>query len=81
MVLDVCEPSACSLSVLAGLNFLSVTCSLHLLLKAIGVANGDEVITEPNSFVASTSTIALTGTLPLFVDVTDGLNIDTVKIE
>lgn len=57
------------------------TCSLHLLLKAIGVANGDEVITVPNSFVASTSTIALTGALPVFVDVTDDLNIDPVKIE
>ena len=57
------------------------TCSLHLLLKAIGVSSGDEVITVPNSFVASTSTIALAGALPVFVDVTDDLNIDALKIE
>ncbi len=64
-----------------GSGIANGTCSLHLLFKSIGVANGDEVITVPNSFVASTSTIALTGALPVFVDVTNDLNIDPVKIE
>lgn len=57
------------------------TSSLHLVLKAIGVGEGDEVITAPNSFIASASTIALAGAKPVFVDVTEDLNIDVTKIE
>ena len=57
------------------------TCSLHLTLRAIGVGAGDEVITAPNSFVASASTIALAGAKPVFVDVMNDLNIDPDKIE
>lgn len=57
------------------------TTSLQLILKAIGVGEGDEVITAPNSFIASASTIALTGAKPVFVDVTEDLNIDITKIE
>lgn len=57
------------------------TCSLHLTLRAIGVGPGDEVITVPNSFIASASTIALTGARPVFVDVRDDLNIDPNHIE
>lgn len=57
------------------------TCSLHLTLRAIGVGVGDEVITAPNSFIASASTIALAGAKPVFVDVTDDMNIDPEKLE
>ena len=57
------------------------TCSLHLTLRAIGIGEGDEVITAPNSFIASASTIALSGAKPVFVDVTEDLNIDVTKIE
>lgn len=57
------------------------TCSLHLTLRAIGVGAGDEVITAPNSFVASASTIALVGAKPVFVDVMPDLNIDPDQIE
>jgi len=57
------------------------TCSLHLTLRAIGVGPGDEVITAPNSFIASASTIALAGARPVFVDVRSDLNIDPDKIE
>ena len=35
------------------------TCALHLVLRGLGLAEGDEVITAPNSFVASASSIAL----------------------
>lgn len=57
------------------------TSSLHLTLRAIGVGTGDEVITAPNSFIASASTIALTGAKPVFADVMKDLNIDPEQIE
>lgn len=55
----------------------ALTLSLHLL----GVKRGDEVITPPNSFVASTATIVHLGAKPIFVDVKDDQNIDENKIE
>jgi len=57
------------------------TDSLHLILRAMGIGPGDEVITAPNSFIASASTIALVGAKPVFVDVTEDLNIDPTIIE
>ena len=57
------------------------TCSLHLVLRGIGLGEGDEVITVPNSFVASAATIALVGARPVFVDIRADLNIDPGLIE
>lgn len=57
------------------------TSSLYLVLKAIDVKNGDEVITAPNSFIASASSIALAGAKPVFVDIRKDMNIDPNKIE
>ncbi len=50
----------------------ALTLSLHLL----GVKRGDEVITTPNSFIASTAVIMHLGARPVFVDVLDDQNID-----
>ena len=47
----------------------------------LGVKRGDEVITPPNSFVASAATIIHLGAKPVFVDVKDDQNIDENKIE
>src|SRR5260370_8491083 len=45
------------------------TSALMLVLRGLGVGPGDEVITAPNSFVASASSAALLGATPRFVDV------------
>jgi len=44
------------------------TSALVLTLRALGVGPGDEVITVPNSFVASASCASLQGATPRFVD-------------
>lgn len=57
------------------------TDALFLVLKALGVGNGDEVITAPNSFIATAGAIVAAGALPKLVDVTPDLNIDVRQIE
>lgn len=57
------------------------TCALHLVLRGLGLVEGDEVITAPNSFVASASSIALAGAKPVFVDIGSDGNIDPQQLE
>lgn len=59
----------------------SGTCALHLVMRNLNFREGDEVITAPNSFIATASSIALTGARPVFVDIQPDLNIDPSKIE
>ena len=64
-----------------GIGVANGTSSLYLVLKAIGINKDDEVITAPNSFIATASSIALTGARPVFVDIRQDMNIDPSKIE
>jgi len=59
----------------------SGTDALVLGLVAMGVGKGDEVITPPNSFIASTAAITHVGAIPIFVDVLEDQNIDPQLIE
>lgn len=60
----------------------SCTAALHLACIAAGVRPGDEVITTPMSFVATSNSIIMAGGIPVFVDVEkDTGNIDIDLIE
>ncbi len=47
----------------------SGTSALHLLVRALGLKDGDEVITTPFSFIASTNCILFERARPVFVDI------------
>jgi perosamine synthetase len=47
----------------------SGTAALHLALRAVGVSEGDEVVTSPLSFVASANVILYERAKPVFADV------------
>lgn len=52
------------------------TDSLVLSMRGLGIGPGDEVITAPNSYLASASSIALVSAKPVFADVGPDYNLD-----
>ncbi|MBI4425466.1 MAG: DegT/DnrJ/EryC1/StrS family aminotransferase [Elusimicrobia bacterium] len=57
------------------------TSALHLVLRGLGLKEGDEVVTVADSFVASASSIALAGARPVFADIRPDGNMDPEKLE
>jgi dTDP-4-amino-4,6-dideoxygalactose transaminase len=58
------------------------TDSLYILMKMLGIKQGDEVITAANSWISSSETISQTGAKPVFVDVhPEYYSMDETKLE
>lgn len=60
----------------------SGTSGLNLIVKALNIGKGDEVITTPFSFVASTNCFLMEGAVPVYVDINPKtLDMDVNKVE
>ncbi|CAD7766645.1 MAG: UDP-4-amino-4-deoxy-L-arabinose--oxoglutarate aminotransferase [Candidatus Argoarchaeum ethanivorans] len=72
---EFCDSKQC-----VGVN--SGTDALRFALMAVGVQPGDEVITVPNTFIATTESISQVGARPVFVDISpDTCNMDPSGVE
>lgn len=58
------------------------TDAIYIILKMLGIGQGDEVITTASSWISTSETIGQTGATPVFVDIEeDYYTIDVKKIE
>lgn len=58
------------------------TATMHIMLKVLGIGEGDEVIVPAFSYVATANVVELVGATPVFVDIDiNTFNIDTKLIE
>ncbi|MBI5841413.1 MAG: DegT/DnrJ/EryC1/StrS family aminotransferase [Chloroflexi bacterium] len=65
-----------------GIGVSDGTNALHIILRALDIGPGDEVITVSHSFMATTEAILLTGAQPVFVDINpDTYLMDVSQIE
>ena len=65
-----------------GIGVNSGTSGLHLCVKALGLVEGDEVVTTPFSFVATTNVLLFERIRPVFADIDEATyNMDPVAME
>ncbi|HVZ65812.1 MAG TPA: DegT/DnrJ/EryC1/StrS family aminotransferase [Lacunisphaera sp.] len=65
-----CEAREC-------VGFNSGTSALHAAMRVLGVGPGDEVVTTPFTFIATSWAIVYTGARPVFVDIEEAtMNLD-----
>jgi dTDP-4-amino-4,6-dideoxygalactose transaminase len=65
-----------------GIAVNSGTSALHLALLAAGIGPGDEVITVPNTFVATVAAVKYTGARPVLVDIDPArFTMDPARVE
>ncbi len=57
------------------------TDAIYIVLRMLGIGQGDEVITVANSWISTAETISQTGAKPVFIDIDKYSTIDTNKIE
>ena len=58
------------------------TDAIYLVLRALGIGTGDEVITVAHTFIATSEAISMTGARPVFVDIKeDTMLMDPALIE
>ena len=64
------------------LAFNSATSALHAAAAATGIGPGDEVITSPYTMSATSTTILMTGAVPVFADIEDEtFGLDPASVE
>ena len=62
-------------------TFNSGTCTMEVALRIAGIGPGDEVITTPNSWVATANVIIEVGAIPVFADIdprSHNINVDQI---
>jgi dTDP-4-amino-4,6-dideoxygalactose transaminase len=65
-----------------GIGVANGTDALRILMDALEIGEGDEVITPAFTFVASVETVVQTGATPVFVDMeTESFGLDPARIE
>jgi UDP-4-amino-4-deoxy-L-arabinose-oxoglutarate aminotransferase len=60
-----CEYTGCA----GAVALSSATAGMHLVLKALGIGPGDEVITPSMTWVSTVNLIVLSGAVPVFADI------------
>lgn len=75
---EICQYCGCK----GAVALSSATAGMHLVLKALGIGPGDEVITPAMTWVSTINLIVLAGATPVFVDVDkDTLMVSAREVE